>query len=168
MESRVKLFGHSVHQQLIPFPLGLLFTSVVFDVVYITGDSAQWSLVSYWMIAAGVIGGLMAAPFGFIDWMAIPGGTRAKRVGAVHGLGNVVVVGLFAASWLLRNAGVETNPGTLPLVLSFTGGGLAIITAWLGGELVDRLGVGIADGAHLNAPSSLSGRAATDRVHANR
>jgi uncharacterized membrane protein len=125
MESRAKLFGHSIHQQLIPFPLGLLFTAVVFDVIHlITGDT-QWGLVSFWMIAAGVVGGLMAAPFGFIDWTAIPAGTRAKRVGAVHGLGNVVVVGLFGASWLLRNAGVETNPGMLPLVLSFAGGGLS-------------------------------------------
>jgi uncharacterized membrane protein len=168
MESRAKLFGHSIHQQLIPFPLGLLFTAVVFDVVHlITGDT-QWGLVSFWMIAAGVIGGLMAAPFGFIDWTAIPAGTRAKRVGAVHGLGNVVVVGLFGASWLLRNAGLETNPGTLPLVLSFAGGGLSIITGWLGGELVDRLGVGVEEGAHLNAPSSLSGRPATERGYAKR
>jgi hypothetical protein len=53
---------------------------------------------------------------------------------------------------------------------------LAAGTAWLGGELVDRLGVGIDDGAHLDAPSSLSSpsarwsaRAAGDRrVHATR
>jgi hypothetical protein len=31
------------------------------------------------------------------------------------------------------------------------------------GELVDRLGVGIDDGAHLDAPSSLSGRPARQR-----
>lgn len=168
MESRARLFGHSIHQQLIPFPLGLLFTSVVFDVIHLITDGTQWSLVSFWMIAAGVIGGLMAAPFGFIDWTAIPKGTRAKRVGAVHGLGNVVVVGLFGASWLLRNAGVETNPGMLPLVLSFAGGGLSIITGWLGGELVDRLGMAVDEGAHLNAPSSLSGRPAAEQAHVNR
>ncbi len=159
------MFGHSIHQQLIPFPLGLLFTAVVFDVIHLITGGTQWSLVSFWMIAAGVIGGLLAAPFGFIDWTAIPAGTRAKRVGAVHGLGNVVVVGLFGASWLLRNAGVETHPGTLPLVLSFAGGGLSIITGWLGGELVDRLGIGVEEGAHPNAPSSLSGRPASSPSH---
>jgi hypothetical protein len=31
------------------------------------------------------------------------------------------------------------------------------VSGWLGGELVDRLAVGVDDGAHLNAPSSLSG-----------
>ena len=34
---------------------------------------------------------------------------------------------------------------------------LAGVTAWLGGELVDRLGVGVDDGANVNAPSSLRG-----------
>jgi hypothetical protein len=37
---------------------------------------------------------------------------------------------------------------------------LALIAGWLGGELVERLGVGVDEGAHLNAPNSLSGEAA--------
>ena len=35
---------------------------------------------------------------------------------------------------------------------------LALVTGWLGGELVERLGVGVDDGAHLQAPNSLSGK----------
>jgi hypothetical protein len=46
------------------------------------------------------------------------------------------------------------------LALSFVGGGLALFTGWLGGELVDRLAVGVDDGAHVNAPSSLRRRRA--------
>lgn len=36
---------------------------------------------------------------------------------------------------------------------------IALVTGWLGGELVDRLGRGVEDGANLDAPSSLSGPA---------
>jgi len=32
------------------------------------------------------------------------------------------------------------------------------VTGWLGGELVDRLGVGVSDGANLDAPSSITQR----------
>lgn len=46
-------------------------------------------------------------------------------------------------------------------VLGFIAVALALVTGWLGGELVDRLGVGVDNGAHLNAPSSLSGRPAS-------
>jgi len=157
MESRAKLLGHPIHQMLIVFPLGLLAMAVVFDVLAIALQQPRWSEIAYWMIAPGIVTGLLAAPFGAIDWLAIPAGTRAKRIGAVHGAGNVVVVLLFAGSWLLRGA-TPAVPGAAALALSFAGGGLALVTGWLGGELVDRLSVGVDDGAHVNAPSSLSTR----------
>jgi uncharacterized membrane protein len=139
---------------LIVFPLGLLATAVIIDVVYFAGDALIFAEVSYYLIIAGLIGGAAAAPFGFIDWLAIPRDTRAKRVGAMHGLGNVVVVLLFLASALLR-AGLPSEAPALAYVCSFIGAGLALVTAWLGGELVDRLGVGVSDNANLDAPSSL-------------
>ena len=157
MESRAKLLGHPIHQMLIVFPLGLLAMAVIFDLLTIGLNQGYWSEIAYWMIAAGVVTGLLAAPFGFIDWLAIPPGTRAKRIGAVHGLGNVIVVLLFAMSWLLRSD-APAAPAMLALLLSFAGGGLALVTGWMGGELVDRLAVGVDDGAHVDAPSSLGRR----------
>lgn len=157
MESRAKLFGHPIHQMLIVFPLGLLATAVLFDVVQLATGNGFWSELSYWMIAAGVISGLVAAPFGLVDWLAIPWRTRAKRIGAVHGGGNVLVLALYGISWLMRTAN-PAAPETPALVMAFLGGGLAMVTGWLGGELVDRLAVGVDEGAHLNAPSSLTTR----------
>ena len=159
MESRAKLFGHPVHPMLIVFPLGLLAMAAIFDIVSIATANGYWSEISYWMIAAGVITGLLAAPFGLIDWLAIPTGTRAKRIGALHGGGNVIVLLLFAASWWMRMEDPRT-PAMLAFILSFAGVGLALVTGWLGGELVDRLSVGVDEGAHVNAPSSLTTRRA--------
>jgi uncharacterized membrane protein len=159
MEARAKLFGHPIHQMLIVLPLGLLTGVVIFDVVDLIVAGEQWRMIAWWLIPAGVAAGLVAAIFGFTDWTKIPSGTRAKRIGAQHGIGNVVVVVLFTASWLLRGD-PETPPPMLALLLSFGAGGLAMITGWLGGELVGRLGVGVDDGAHLNASSSLSKRPA--------
>src|SRR5688500_6911347 len=157
MESRAKLLGHPIHQMLIVFPLGLLATALVFDVIQLVTAVGFWSELSYWMIAAGVVSGLLAAPFGLIDWLAIPGGTRAKRIGADHGAGNVVVIALYGISWLMRS-GNPSAPEVPALALAFLGGGLAMMTGWLGGELVDRLAVGVDDGANVDAPSSLSTR----------
>jgi uncharacterized membrane protein len=159
MEARAKLFGHAIHAMLIAFPVGLLVTGVVFDLVHLISRNGHWALISYWMIAAGIVGGLIAAVFGLIDYLAIPVGTRARRIGRTHGIGNVIVVVLFAASWWLRRSS-PTEPSLVALILSFAGVALAAVTAWLGGELVERMGVGVDDGAHLDAPSSLSGRPA--------
>ena len=168
MESRAKLFGHPIHQMLIVFPLGLLATSFIFDVVYLATANARFADISFWMIASGIIGGLLAGVFGLVDWLAIPKNTRAKRIGALHGLGNVLVVGLFAVSWLVRYD-APAAPGAAALVLSGLGVMLALVTGWLGGELVDRLGVGVDEGANLDSPSSLSGRPASSvKVHVRR
>jgi len=168
MEARAKLFGHPIHQMLIVLPLGILTGAVIFDLLHLVFGGGQWALIAYWLIPVGVIAGLLAAVFGFADWTKIPRGTRAKRVGALHGSGNVVVVALFALSWLLRRGAGITDPGALPVVLSLGGGGLSLLTGWLGGELVDRLGVGVDDGANLDAPSSLSGRRAAESVAGGR
>jgi uncharacterized membrane protein len=110
-----------------------------------------------------VVGGLLAAVFGLIDWFAIPAGTRAKRIGLLHGGSNVVVVAIFALVWLMRGNTVDATPTTSLFLLEVVGLALGSVGGWLGGELVDRLGVGVDDGAHLDAPSSLSGRPARPR-----
>ena len=79
-------------------------------------------------------------------------------------LGNVVVLLLFLGSWYLRYSAPQVPPyipSTAALALSFIGFALAGVTGWLGGELVDRLSVGVDDGANLNAQSSLAGPATT-------
>jgi uncharacterized membrane protein len=162
MESKARLAGHPVHPMLIVFPLGLLATSFVFDIIRMATGSTSLGVAAFYMIAAGIIGGLVAAVFGLVDWLAIPRSTRAWRIGAFHGVGNVVVVVLFFVSWLLRRAD-PGHAGTGAFVLSLIAVGLALVTGWLGGELVDRLGVGVDSGAHLDSPSSLSHRPATEQ-----
>ncbi|MBV9851755.1 MAG: DUF2231 domain-containing protein [Armatimonadetes bacterium] len=156
MESKTKIFGHAAHQIAIVFPLGLLATSVVYDVAAARGDEKAGQS-AFAMLGSGLVGGAVSAPLGYNDWRYIPEGTRAREVGRWHGLGNAVVMALFGASWLLRRPRPE-RPSNLAVSLSVLGAGLALVTGWLGGELVDRLGVGVDEGAHLNAPSSLTDR----------
>jgi uncharacterized membrane protein len=156
MKSRARFLGHSVHQMLIVFPLGLLSASVAFDIAYLITESATMSAVSYWTMAGGLIGALAAAPFGFIDWLAIPRGTRAKRIGAMHGGGNLIVTLLFLTSFLARDTGYTPVLGEM--LWSFLGAALAGVTAWLGGELVTRLGIGVDEDANVNASNSLRHR----------
>src|SRR5258708_25245881 len=99
MESKVKSMGHAMHPMLVEFPLGLLITSVIFDIVHLITGNGYWSEIAFWMIVAGLIGGLLAAAVGAIDWFAIPSGTRAKSVGLWHGGGESVYPPLFLHKW---------------------------------------------------------------------
>jgi uncharacterized membrane protein len=163
MESRAKLLGHPIHPMLIVVPLGLFIGAVVFDALYLWRGNPMFAVVGYWNIAGGIIGGLLAAVFGLVDWLAIPSGTRAKRIGLLHGGSNVVVVALFAFAWWTRSAGADTAPTAGVFLIEVAALVLGSVAGWLGGELVDRLGVGVDNGAHLDAPSSLSGQPARPR-----
>ncbi len=57
MESRAKILGHPVHQILIVFPLGLLVTAVIFDVLARVTRTENLAMVGYWNIVGGIIGG---------------------------------------------------------------------------------------------------------------
>jgi len=156
MESKARAFGHPIHPMLIPFPLGLLGTAVIFDVVGALADRPGLRRAAHPMIGAGIVSGVQAGVFGAVDWASLPEGTRAKQVATQHGLGNVAVLALFSLAWWLRRE-QPASPTGAALGLELAGLGGAAVTGWLGGELVNRLGVGIAKDAHLNAPSSLSG-----------
>ena len=158
----MKVAGHAIHPILVVFPLGLLSTSVAFDVVGLGSHQGGWHVIAYWMIAAGLLGGLAAAAFGVLDFIGIPEKTRARSVGIWHGVANSVVLVLFAISWFARRPD-PAIPGALALVPAFVGVVVAVVGGWLGGELVQRLGMGVDEGAHPNAPSSLSGRPASDK-----
>jgi uncharacterized membrane protein len=155
MQSRVRALGHPVHPMLIVFPLGLFITAVIFDLIQLITDNATFGQVGYWNIAAGMIGAVLAAVFGLLDWTAVPSGTRAKRIGLWHGASNTVVLLLFLVSWLLRMNNTDHVAGGGPFTLEVIAIAVSGMAAWMGGELVDRLGIGVDDDANPDAPSSL-------------
>jgi uncharacterized membrane protein len=144
---------------LIVFPLGLLTVATIFDIIYVFTHNGHWADLSYWMIASGIIGGLIAAVFGLIDWLGIPEGTRAKYIGLLHGLSNVVVMISFIISWFMRWPN-PAAPGMTAMMVGWIGIVIALFGSWLGAELVYRMNVGVDLGANLDAPNSLSGRSA--------
>ena len=124
------------HQILIVFPLGLLATSFLFDLAWAVTGRTQLAIGAWWMIVAGVIGGAIASIFGIIDFLAIPRGTRARRIGALHGWGNAIVALFFAISLLIRRD-EPGHPDTLAIALSGAGVLLTILTGLLGNELAE-------------------------------
>lgn len=152
MESRIKILGHSAHPMLVTLPLGALTFSVASDLLHTCLGQRRYAEAATQALDFGLATAVVAAPFGSIDWFGIRPGTRAKRVGLWHALGNTGVLGLFAASRLLR---ARRNDDVRAKWLSAGGFMLAGVTAWLGAELVERHRIGVHDNAHEDAPNSL-------------
>lgn len=143
MQSKVHILGHPIHPILIVFPLGLLPASLLTDLAGHLSGEAFWGTFSFWLIVAGGVGGLAAGLVGFIDWWHLPRKfSRARRIGAAHGLSNLGMIGLFTASAVLRH-GLPENPPLSAIGLSVGGLLLGFLGGWLGGELVFRLGIGV-------------------------
>ncbi|MDQ2643526.1 MAG: DUF2231 domain-containing protein [Myxococcota bacterium] len=155
MESRAQFLGHPVHQILVELPVGAFVFAVTCDTLHTVTRQRAFVPAARLALDFGLITATAAAPFGLVDWLAIRPGTRAKRVGLVHALGNLVMLGLFTSARALR--GNRRAAGSAKW-LAATGLGVAGVTAWLGGELINRHGVGVHDLVGEDAPSSLSRR----------
>jgi uncharacterized membrane protein len=157
MKAKVLFARHALHPMLVMLPLGLLTTSVVWDVCRLATNRPMWGVIAFWTIVAGVVGALLAAVPGFVDWLAIPAGTRAKTVGLYHMVLNLTVVALFVVSLAARWAtpGGYGDAGVGRMIWGWIAVVIAMVSAWLGGELIETLGISVREGANPDAPSSL-------------
>jgi len=156
MTSKTKLLGHAVHPMLVHVPLGLFVTTALFDTIdRFAGHATSLAVASFWNSVAGVASALVAAFFGMLDLFAIPRNTRAFRIGIAHGLGNLVMTGMFGICAALRWSNPGYRLGAGGFVLELAAVSLSMVTVWLGTELIEHLGVAVDDTAHLDAPSSL-------------
>jgi uncharacterized membrane protein len=128
---------------------------------FLIRHNPNWAHLSYWLIAGGVLSGLVAAVFGFADWLALDSGTRAKRLGIWHLVMNDLLLILFGISWWLRRPAPDA-PSMIAIAIGMVALLFGLVGGWIGGELVYRLSVGVDFDAHVNSPSSLSGRPARE------
>jgi nitrite reductase/ring-hydroxylating ferredoxin subunit/uncharacterized membrane protein len=122
--------GHPLHPALTDVPIGAWTSSLIFDLVGLD-RSADTTLT------LGVVAAIPTALAGAADW--VDAGDEPRKVGFLHGLLNVGALGLYLASMRARASGSRA----LGVGLSATGYGIAVLSAWLGGELVYRHGTGV-------------------------
>ncbi len=139
-------YGHPFHPIMVTIPIGSWVASLVFDLIGLgVADPSPFALGAQVLIAIGIIGALLAAIFGFIDFLGIAAGTPAKQTALVHLSLNLGAVVLFAANYFVRATSDHSQVSTTGLVLSVIGLAVIAVSGWLGGKLAYRYGVRVAD-----------------------
>lgn len=133
MQGKATLAGHPLHPMFVAFPIGFFGGVLVSDIISIWGNPAFWPHMSVWLIAFGVIGALVAAVFGFIDYLTAPMSGAAKSTATKHMILNLIVVALYIAAFFVRLA---DSTSTLGYVLTYVGLGTLLVSGWYGGHLV--------------------------------
>jgi uncharacterized membrane protein len=146
MKDRVRIANHPVHPMLIPLPIGLWIFSLVSDIIYFAGGGQAWAIASWYTMAGGIIGAIVAAVPGFLDYLAIER-PEIKKMALQHMVLNVTALVLFIINFFVR--GGTVGGGTF--ILSIIGVLGIILSGWLGGHMVYVHGMAV-DESEVCAP----------------
>lgn len=142
VESTASIAKHPIHHLLIPFPIAFLIGALASDIVYLAGRAPFWSTASYYLLVCGFVMALVAAVFGFIDFVTIAR-VRERAPGWIHFIGNLTAVVLTLINFAIRSP--QGNGVGMPagIVLSIIVTLILGTTGWFGGELAYRYRVGM-------------------------
>lgn len=140
--SRVAVAKHPVHPMLVVFPIAFLGSVLVTDLAHLWRGGTFWAQASFWLSAAGLIGGVLAGLVGTVDLLLIR--EVRRHVSAWnHMIAAVMVLALAAASVWLRWPDPAAAVWPWGLLLSAMLALLVAVAGWLGGTLSFRHGVGV-------------------------
>lgn len=146
MATPASIGKHPIHPMLVPFPIALWVFSLVADLIYLWCGNPVWrDYVAFYTLAGGIVGAVLAAVPGIIDYFSIRD-SKVSKIAAWHARINVLALLIFAGSLYLRTTGgAEKMNGslTIPFVLSLLGVVLITVSGWLGGEMVYVHGMGV-------------------------
>ncbi len=142
IHSHATIAGHPIHPMLIVFPLASLVGVLITDATFMFTRNLFWAQASYWLIIASIIGGILAAIFGIVDFV-LSSKVRGLRSAWIHGSGNIIIIILTIFNFLIRDNDVSEAIFPWGILLSAFIVVLLTITGWYGGELVYKHAVGI-------------------------
>ena len=123
--------GRPLHPALTDIPVGAWTAAQVLDAIG-ADDAADLA------IGVGLVGALASAVTGLADWSETD--DRARSIGLVHGILNVVATGLYTGSLIMRKRKRSRQSG---VALAMLGYATAVASAYLGGHLVFAEQVGV-------------------------
>jgi len=144
MRSTAHIKTHPIHPMLIAFPIAFFTGTLLFDILTLLSDSyaLPFRVTAFYMGIAGIVGAVLAATAGFIDYLyTVPPESSAKKRATMHGLLNTTALVLFLIAWILKHS--EDNSYWLITGLELVGFVIMCYSGWMGGTLVYRNQIGV-------------------------
>jgi uncharacterized membrane protein len=133
---RVAIGGVPIHAMLVPFPIVCFTGALLTDITYSNSPQVQWANFSQWLLAVGLIVGVLAAIFGLIDFLAA--GRTRPRIGWFHLIGNAIVLLLALINNFVHSRDGWTGVVPTGLTLSVVTFVLMLVTGFLGWRMAYR------------------------------
>lgn len=149
--------GHPLHPMMVPLPLGALVLALAADIAYFVTENPFWAEGAEWLLLAVLVTGALAALLGIIDLISLQR-ARSMGIALAHGGGNMVMLAITLANYLMRPDQVSGEPMIGGFILSVIAVALSMVTGWLGGELSFKHGIGVSPGVGGNTGSGTARR----------
>lgn len=127
---------HPIHGILAAFPLACFTGALVTDIAYANSAQMQWANFSVWLIAAGVIMGVVAALAGMADAVVMRHRTR-RRSSALHNVLTIMTFVFAVINGFVHSRDAWTSVVPTGLILSAITAVLVIVTSWNGYAMAD-------------------------------
>jgi uncharacterized membrane protein/nitrite reductase/ring-hydroxylating ferredoxin subunit len=140
-----KPLRHPLHPILVHFPIGLFILSLLLDLGSLAFPSTPHLVrEAFYAMLLGIIGALIAAVPGFVDYTDIRDDHPGKRTATAHLTLNLIVVGLYGINLGVRSSTLDALKTPVgPLILSLLGITLLSVSGYLGGRLVYDEGISV-------------------------
>ncbi len=157
MRTPASIAGHPIHPMLITIPIGLWIFSLVSDVIVHVSDvedvQVLWFTLAYYTMAGGLVGALLAAIPGLIDFLSMEQ-PPIRKLAATHMAINLTVVALYAVNLWLRTS--QPPSADVGFGLSVLGVVLLGISGWIGAEMVHVHRIGVAEPGETMAKTEVA------------
>lgn len=140
MQGKATIGGHPIHPMLVPLPIGFFVGALICDIILAFTHNPFWPQMSVVLLGFGIVGALLAALFGFVDYGTAPMSAEAKTTATRHMVLNLLAVVIFAVAFWLR---LGDNVSTIGIILTVVGVVVLGVSGYLGGHLAYHFGVGV-------------------------
>lgn len=139
------LLGHPIHPMTVHFPIAFYMLGVLMTLAHLWRGQADVERFAYWSFALSWAATLVAALFGLIDQSQLELDDPRRVTVNNHITGGIALIVITGLLLYMRFRWSDVLTSRRWTYLGLMGLGLVtlLITAWLGGELVYRLQVGI-------------------------
>ena len=118
------------------FPLTCFVGALVTDITYARSAQMQWANFSVWLIAAGVVMGVVAALAGIAD--ALVTRSRRRRSSSWHNLLTIFTFVFAIINGFIHSRDAWTSVVHTGLILSAITAVLVLVTSWNGYSVAER------------------------------
>lgn len=129
------LHTHPIHAILSAFPLAFFCAALGTDILYANTADMQWANFSIWLIAAGLLMGVLAAVAGIVEAVARRGRPRSRRRPWWHAVGTGLMMLFALVNAFVHSRDAWTSVVPTGLALSVVVALLAVATSWQGYSL---------------------------------